>query len=329
MTAVDLAMDAFLALCLIGGSISFGYFFLRLGWSKIRILDRAYKIGWSVVLGVIFSIVVVVIAFVFGLLQISLFGFRGFLFLGAVVTLPIAAAVLTIRRKFFARKMVTVSIPKKVVGAGIASKKTIQKFEEKGLIKVAKLDKEKIEAMKKRLAEKKKKGEEKMEAIEKEKAGEKAGEEKGVAKPIKKPKWEVVEEKRATKPIKKPEEKPEIEWGEEAKAGEKVKEAPKPEGEKVEEEKPTKIESLRDLLKKKEKEIKLIKEKKGLGKEKEKPNEKAVEKKPEIEWGKTMEKAEEPPKKEEKLAVGLTEKEREEKKRKALEELRKKLKEGE
>lgn len=160
MTLSDIGADLLLSLCLLAGSVSFGYFFLRTGWHKVRILDSTYKLGWATVIGISFSIVIILVSFVFGLIPFMFFGFREFLFLTIIALLPVAIVVLTIRRKFFAKKTVSVAIPKKIVGARIASEKAILKLDlERGYVKVKELDKDRVKKIKEMLVKRKEKEE--------------------------------------------------------------------------------------------------------------------------------------------------------------------------
>lgn len=51
-----------IAVYLIFGSSAVGYALLRLGWPGIAGIERAYKIGWSLIAGLVFSLIVVIAA---------------------------------------------------------------------------------------------------------------------------------------------------------------------------------------------------------------------------------------------------------------------------
>ncbi len=49
----------FAMLFAVAGSYSIGYLFLRVGWPKIRTLGEDYRAGWSIALGIVFSLFVI------------------------------------------------------------------------------------------------------------------------------------------------------------------------------------------------------------------------------------------------------------------------------
>ncbi len=115
------AISLYLAL----GSMSIGYLLLRTGWPKVRILQKSYKLGWSIVLGGLFSVFAIISSFAISLGGLS---YEGLLFASSGIFLGIASLALTVRRKFFAGARMRVAVPKEVVGANIAATKVEEMF---------------------------------------------------------------------------------------------------------------------------------------------------------------------------------------------------------
>lgn len=144
----DLIVDALFALCLLLGCTSAGYLFLRAGWPKIRILERQYKMGWSVILGALFTVAVIGSAFLLGFLKILPMPRRNFMFIALIGAFAVALSLLTLRRKFFAAGSVVVSVPKRVVGTKIVAEKVMEKIGvEKGFVSVGTLGEERVKEL--------------------------------------------------------------------------------------------------------------------------------------------------------------------------------------
>lgn len=173
-------LNILLSLYIAGGSMSIGYLFLRMGWPSIRKLEKPYKIGWSAVLGFIFAIVCIAAAFLHSFFTEAAF-FRMTLFSMVAVAFLLVGAIVTVRRKFFAKNKVKVQVPKNVVAADKAAGIASDKFElDKSKIEVADWGEDKEKELKQVLG--KKKDDEKIadEIIRKEKqAAEKKPKKKG------------------------------------------------------------------------------------------------------------------------------------------------------
>jgi len=152
MGLIGTLLDGALAFYLVLGSTSIGYVFLRLGWPSIRLLDKQYRIGWSIVLGLVFTAIIVVSSLMFSLLPFMVFDFKEFLFLNLIITFFVALTILTVKRKFFASNKVRVTVPGNLLGAKVAASKTIKKMElDKGFITAKPLGEQKLEFLKKSL----------------------------------------------------------------------------------------------------------------------------------------------------------------------------------
>lgn len=153
---LDFAVDLLFAMGLVAGSTSAGYLILRMGWPKVRILGQEYKSGWSLILGVVFSVLVVAISFLSSALGILPMAVRQALFVSLIFSSLLAAVLLTVRRKFIAGQRIIVSIPKKVLGTRIVAGKAMEKIEaDRGFMRVERLEREKIESMRSALGREK------------------------------------------------------------------------------------------------------------------------------------------------------------------------------
>jgi len=158
MGFIDLLLDGFIAFYLVLGSTSLGYMFLRLGWPRIRILDKQYRAGWSLILGVIFTSIIVVSSLIFSITPFLSFNFKEFLFLNLSVTFFIAVVVLTIKRKILVPRKATVTVPSELLRAKVAAAKAMTHIElseslKEGVISVKPLEEQKIAALRKKLEE--------------------------------------------------------------------------------------------------------------------------------------------------------------------------------
>jgi len=114
------AVELLVLVYFIIGSYSLGYLLLRTGWPRIRILDENYRIGWSVIFGVLFSILWVALA--------VLFNMQALFPIVLTITLIIALILFSIRRRFFASKNITVAVPKEKAAAQVIAEKSIERF---------------------------------------------------------------------------------------------------------------------------------------------------------------------------------------------------------
>jgi hypothetical protein len=152
MGLMEIFFDGGLAFYIVAGSTSLGYIFLRLGWPDIRKLDKQYKAGWSIIIGLVFSAIVVIASLTFSLLPFFSIGFREALLLNLAVTFIAATLLLTFKRKFIVRNKMTVSMPSTLLGAKVTAKKVVEQLEsEPGFIRASKIEGGKIDELKKRL----------------------------------------------------------------------------------------------------------------------------------------------------------------------------------
>ena len=168
MGLIEIFLDGMLAFYVIAGSTSLGYVFLRLGWPDVRALDKQYKAGWSIVIGLVFSAIVVIASLAFSLNPFYKFEFREALLLNLAITFIAATLLLTLKRKFLVRNKMTVSMPSTLLGAKVTAKKVVEQLEkDPGFIRASGFEGNKIDELKKRLG----KDEEGSGAVEAEKSG--------------------------------------------------------------------------------------------------------------------------------------------------------------
>ncbi len=152
MAAEVSVFEAIVMAYFIVGSYSMGYFLLRTGWPKIRILEQEYKLGWSIVFGIIFTVFAAIIGFAgmgAGINIIYLFGITTMLMFLA------AAGFLTLRRKYFASTRITIGVPKDALATGIIAEKSYQKaMSDKDLIFKKNLSNDKAEKIRQALEKK-------------------------------------------------------------------------------------------------------------------------------------------------------------------------------
>src|SRR3989344_2814867 len=152
MGLVEIFADGALTFYLIEGPTLLGYIFLRLGWPNVRALDRQYKAGWSIIIGLVFSAIVVIAALAFSLNPFFPFGFRESLMLNLSVTFIAATLLLTVKRKYLARNRMRVSVPSTLLGAKVTAEKVVEQLErDPGFIRSAGFGEGKLDALKRRL----------------------------------------------------------------------------------------------------------------------------------------------------------------------------------
>ena len=101
MAFVDFLVDFFFFVFIVLGASSLGYFFLRIGWPKIRLLGKDYKEGWSVIFGASFALSTTIFAFVFSFLPFFGLGFREYFFLFLGICFLFVVIALTVVRKYY------------------------------------------------------------------------------------------------------------------------------------------------------------------------------------------------------------------------------------
>ncbi|HZX33880.1 MAG TPA: hypothetical protein VFF09_00715 [archaeon] len=153
MVFSEIASGALISAYLLAGSTSWGYIFLRIAWPKVRSKELAYKSGWSVITGLVFSVAAAGFVSLIFFLDLSLWSFPETLFLGAIVFVATGIAVSTLRRKFWGPKKVVVGVPKRAVYANIAARKAFEKVPENSYIKVSGYGIEKLERLGEKLAQ--------------------------------------------------------------------------------------------------------------------------------------------------------------------------------
>ena len=105
MAIFDIVLDLALFILIAAGSPTLGYLFLRIGWPKIRVLEKEYKKGWSVIFGVAFIIIVTLFALLFSLLPFFGLGFREYFFLLLVLSFLLAISSLNFQDQQFRQKL--------------------------------------------------------------------------------------------------------------------------------------------------------------------------------------------------------------------------------
>ena len=120
-------LELVLAVYLVFGSYAAGYIFLRAGWPQIRALEEAYKLGWAIVLGVLYA------AACYGLTAL-LMVYAGMMLLPAmlaamVVLFASAMALLTLRRKYIGGNRVVMRLPKEFISAEITKTRLKERIE--------------------------------------------------------------------------------------------------------------------------------------------------------------------------------------------------------
>jgi len=120
------------------GSYSIGYLLLRTGWPKVRVLDESYRMGWSIIFGIVFSALWIIAAFAIGLQEI----FPVVL----TITLIITLLILSARRKIMGYRTATVSMPKEKATQQALAEQSIKALsEDREFILNRQLNKEQIE----------------------------------------------------------------------------------------------------------------------------------------------------------------------------------------
>ncbi|MFH0714825.1 MAG: hypothetical protein V1847_03170 [Candidatus Diapherotrites archaeon] len=93
------------------GSYSVGYLFLRVGWPKIRTLGEEYRAGWSIAVGVVFSLFVITATWASRALGFSYGVSSEQFFLTWTLGFFLALGMLEIKRKLYWGKMPEEEIP--------------------------------------------------------------------------------------------------------------------------------------------------------------------------------------------------------------------------
>jgi len=112
----------------LAGSYSMGYFFLRSGWPKIRILEEPYRIGWSIGLGVLFMLLVIGTTLYGDSIQGGQTPIEWIFSIDLIAAIGIATMMLFVRRKYIASKNIQVAVPKDYMTARIAAEKLTEKI---------------------------------------------------------------------------------------------------------------------------------------------------------------------------------------------------------
>lgn len=138
------AMEIIVLIYFVIGSYSLGYLLLRTGWPRIRILDENYRIGWSIIFGVVFSGFWLALAFGFGMQRL----FPIIL----TITMIIVIIVLSLRRKLIASENITVAVPKEKAAVQVVADKSIERFlADKEFILTKNLSQQQVEKIKQSL----------------------------------------------------------------------------------------------------------------------------------------------------------------------------------
>ncbi|MFH1390933.1 MAG: hypothetical protein ABIH20_01335 [Candidatus Diapherotrites archaeon] len=130
MSLINQILDGVISLYLILGSSTWGYILLRIGWPNIRSLEPAYKKGWSIVFGIIFSMLVLVSSAIVFFLELTGMAFFKIVLLNSIIFLSAGIILFTLKRKFLGTKKVKVSVPKRVISANVVAKKAVKKLPE-------------------------------------------------------------------------------------------------------------------------------------------------------------------------------------------------------
>jgi len=130
--AMDLlGIELFAFVFLFIGSTSIGYIFLRTGWPKVRILEKTYKIGWSMVFGAIFSLFSLILSLAFSLFT-SLSASQTFLVI-IIFSFFLGIIILSLKRKYFLQRKTIISLPKEFVSVQMVQKKLSEKMKNGGI----------------------------------------------------------------------------------------------------------------------------------------------------------------------------------------------------
>ncbi|HIH32997.1 MAG: hypothetical protein J4478_01170 [Candidatus Diapherotrites archaeon] len=126
------------------GSYSLGYLLLRTAQPKVRILEENYRIGWSIIFGLFFSILWLATSIALGM--------QALFPVVLTITLIIALIALSLRRRFFASRKLNVAIPKERALAQIVSEKSVdQLLSDKQFILNKSLSSEQVEKIRESL----------------------------------------------------------------------------------------------------------------------------------------------------------------------------------
>ncbi|GEM_PF-3214042 len=104
------ALNGILACYLFLGSTSIGYIFLRIGFRKVELLPKEFKLGWSLVLGLSFAFIVTIFSLGFGFMNISGLSFQSFFFIFASLIFVMVVGLL--HAKAIIRPQAVLSKPK-------------------------------------------------------------------------------------------------------------------------------------------------------------------------------------------------------------------------
>jgi hypothetical protein len=130
-TAIETCLAAYV---LIGGQ-SVGYLFLRSGWPKIRKLETETKTGWGIISGAGFTISTIAVATAVTLTFPNNITFMEMLFIAPICTIATGTIIFSIKRKYFGKNKVIVSVPKRALVANLIVKKAMEKIPEEDYIK--------------------------------------------------------------------------------------------------------------------------------------------------------------------------------------------------
>lgn len=119
------------------GSSSIAYILLRTGWPNIRTIGIAYKSGWSIVFGLVFSLGITGLSVATLLLKPKnlAFGLPEILLMNTAIVSAAGMGLFTLKRKMATQRTVTVAVPKRIVTASIVSKMVMEKIPESEYVK--------------------------------------------------------------------------------------------------------------------------------------------------------------------------------------------------
>ncbi|MCR4335359.1 MAG: hypothetical protein NUV57_02370 [archaeon] len=135
MSLTGQILDGILSLYIILGSPTWGYILLRIGWPNIRSLEPEYKSGWSIIFGLIFSVLVLASSAIVFFLEITRMAFSEILLINSIIFMSAGIILFTLKRKFLGTKKVNVSVPKRIISANVVAKKAIEKLPEQSFVK--------------------------------------------------------------------------------------------------------------------------------------------------------------------------------------------------
>ncbi len=103
--AFDFLVDGALTIYLFLGSIGIGYIFLRTGFVKTNSISKESRLGWSIIFGASFSLMVTIFSIGGSFLNIAGFGYKELFFVFSSLIFVVAIAILSLKSFVTSRQL--------------------------------------------------------------------------------------------------------------------------------------------------------------------------------------------------------------------------------